>query len=1070
MSLEAESTGTVSALASIERVSAEALCSDMSLGAPPPSGDSIQPIYSIEEYPSDVLLGRPMLFSAKRGAGARARKAKRERELLSMGRPPSVAAQKLDPVKTEWRDDFDSMNVFPGNHILPQSVTVPLKEYGELKSPAGRRLLLQSPASHARLGDDKTSTIRLHETFSSSTGQRQISLAAAAHRCDLGSTVPTIHHPPPNWSLDAANKTKSVKEMREDYYAFLNESFIDSRNSERRRNKHQRQRAQVNILWERLLELYGHIAREAFRFERPLKLAYTAKAPSTSVQKDFFIRVFLNNYAFHADERKSVTSILGGVFDALDEDLDGWVDWREFVARMYVLEMPKVAAASKCKWCYDLFSEGDGYISLHTFGRIVRIAALDREVDAVELLLRSCLYDMGITIDYRDVAVASAYRVDSQLFNKMLRRKIRALEGGDGIGDMPGNAVMHQDPTLTLLSMIAAHMWDRTPDKTRLRVVRDMQENARRKFEIVNKRLRWSQARLFWQRYVVPGVLRSRLEVWKAYVASRRRKHAGEKHFRHRSWRAALLQWEFRVDSRIERRLHWKSACKYCDDLLTKHAFAAYADYYRRAKKKFEHDCANARFLFETIKKEQAIAMWKNHVSNILLMKKAIRFMQGSSKREWFTIWSTNAKLIKEHRQAENRRGEIRQAVMEAEIQEEIERVREEERRLEEERKAEEERKRLEDEENARQEAIWEARRRAAFDDIERRRLLKAQEDAREASKSKKARIARKDFKSNWDDIEKKAVESARHEAEQFLKTSDGKEMMQIEVTRLQEDAEMMQKTKSKGAETQEGSSWKKFYDPVFQDYFFYDEETGEKVSAKGLAPDEALKIAEANYVASQVEQARSEVHRLRAREKARAEREAAAQKLQAMFHTWKSRKFIRDLIGLVFVKRKHAYSSAYYYHNTRTRKMQWQKPVNMGSYDLPVPVWNVRCADGSASAFEPGSWYYENRKSPWLSSKDKPPGILPCASCQFQLASLTCEECAMPYCLDCYEASHPVDSEYASHTCTRRPVEVAHCVVCKTKIATKVCKHCKYDAFCSLHFKMVHAPAKRKNHTSYDV
>ena len=57
----------------------------------------------------------------------------------------------------------------------------------------------------------------------------------------------------------------------------------------------------------------------------------------------------------------------------------------------------------------------------------MRIAALDR-VDAVELL-RSCLYDMGITIDYRDVAVASAYRVDSQLFNKMLRRKIRALEG-----------------------------------------------------------------------------------------------------------------------------------------------------------------------------------------------------------------------------------------------------------------------------------------------------------------------------------------------------------------------------------------------------------------------------------------------------------------------------------------------------------------------------------------------------------------------------------------------------------------------------------------------------------------
>ena len=352
--------------------------------------------------------------------------------------------------------------------------------------------------------------------------------------------------------------------------------------------------------------------------------------------------------------------------------------------------------------------------------------------------------------------------------------------------------------------MIAAHMWDRTPDKTRLRVVRDMQEDAKRRFEIVNQRLRWSQACLFWQRYVVPGVLRSRLQTWTAYVASRRRKHAGERHFRRRSWLLALRRWEFWVDGRIDRREQLKRARAYCNHLLIKHAFREYVWFYKTSKRKFQLDCANAKHLFETIKKEQTMAQWKVHVHNILLMKKAVAFMQGSSKREWFVKWSINAKKIKKHREAENRRGEVRQAIMEQEIQDEIDRVREEERLLEEQRKIEEERKRLEDEENARQEAIWEERRRAAFDDIERRKLLKAQEDAREENKAKKARNKRKEFTSNWSDIEKKAVESARHEAEQFLKTSDGKEMMNIEVTRLQEDAEMMAKTKSKGADSQE--------------------------------------------------------------------------------------------------------------------------------------------------------------------------------------------------------------------------------------------------------------------------
>ena len=59
---------------------------------------------------------------------------------------------------------------------------------------------------------------------------------------------------------------------------------------------------------------------------------------------------------------------------------------------------------------------------------------------------------------------------------------------------------------------------------------------------------------------------------------------------------------------------------------------------------------------------------------------------------------------------------------------------------------------------------------------------------------------------------------------------------MLFDVNKIQEDADMMARNKSKGAESQAGSTWVKFYDPLYKDYFFYNEITGEKVEAKGLS------------------------------------------------------------------------------------------------------------------------------------------------------------------------------------------------------------------------------------------
>ena len=131
-------------------------------------------------------------------------------------------------------------------------------------------------------------------------------------------------------------------------------------------------------------------------------------------------------------------------------------------------------------------------------------------------------------------------------------------------------------------------------------------------------------------------------------------------------------------------------------------------------------------------------------------------------------------------------------------------------------------------------------------------------------------------------------------------------------------------------------------------------------------------------------------------------------------------------------------------------QRTSWVKPVNLGSHDLEMPDWVVRCD-------EEGKFYYHNRISPWLSSPDKPPGILPCAVCQLQFATRQCQECAIQYCLDCHEKAHPKGSEeYEEHSFKRREVGVERCVLCKDRIAAKMCKGCHWDCFCKKCFMQV--------------
>ena len=118
------------------------------------------------------------------------------------------------------------------------------------------------------------------------------------------------------------------------------------------------------------------------------------------------------------------------MFD-VDEDLDGWVDGES---------LSPACTFSRCQ-TYPLHQSVNGATIYFQRGRLNKLArfwsyradcSLDREIDAWKFSSIRPV-DMGITIDWRDEVVAAAYRVDIELFNTLLSRRIEAL-GGGGVG------------------------------------------------------------------------------------------------------------------------------------------------------------------------------------------------------------------------------------------------------------------------------------------------------------------------------------------------------------------------------------------------------------------------------------------------------------------------------------------------------------------------------------------------------------------------------------------------------------------------------------------------------------
>ena len=284
--------------------------------------------------------------------------------------------------------------------------------------------------------------------------------------------------------------------------------------------------------------------------------------------------------------------------------------------------------------------------------------------------------------------------------------------------------------------------------------------------------------------------------------------------------------------------------------------------------------------------------------------------------------------------------------------------------------------------------------------------------------------------------------------------------------------------------------------------YLLADYKTGERVMADSLSDEEAFAIARSNFVEERISIAKQLAVNIRKEETRKWVEDKAIRKLQDMVRCRIQYKMLRRLIDIMYIKRVDPYTGDTYYYNTQTRVAKWTKPLCLGSKDLHVDQWvtmgefranEKNCFEAKRSKEWPSpvdspiltsqsggtldspstakpdgqSLFYKQTIRPYDESETKPPGFRVCLECGFNLAKRRCFDCEYEYCIECWERKH---TAWSKHKWEKINVSLNYCVMCKKKVAEKVCVHCRLDCFCSNCSKMMHSKAARRNHKIVDI
>eukprot|EP00948_MAST-09A_sp_MAST-9A-sp1_P003432 g3432.t1 len=741
----------------------------------------------------------------------------------------------------------------------------------------------------------------------------------------------------------------------------------------------------------------------------------------------------MSHYSFDWKKKKK---LLHKLFYALDDDCDDIVDWRDLICALRVYQYPAEDAITKFRKYFHVYATTDKQITLEHAIRIVLVWTNDSH----EFL------------EYR--------KKGKHLFDEMLSKRSASSNNSHNQKIMlslePFLQSIRDNPSF--VETAEERLWELTPSKDRLQMIERVTQKTLGRIDDMEKQWKLSKAVRFWY----PRELSNKFRRWRIFTHKSLALKAAIMHYRRRKQTKGIRHlWDY-TQKRMTAKRNWKKAVLHYNALLTKYAFKHCTAFLRVKQRQKAMAWERAKSLFNTLLLESIMRKWKSYTRTIVLMRRAVEDHSSKMITKCFETWKEHAQALKEERLVNERKAAMRQKEMEQGWKE----ADDERRRLEAE--AEAERKRLEEERKQEEERIradkerWEQQKKDAANRAVQRRIRQIQEIEWKRQKEEAQKEEWQDLQDKWSDLKERAKQIAETEAYDYLVTPEGREVLNIMKERVKEASALRRnKNKDVTGQNEEDKVWEKIFDPLLNEYFFYNHKTGERVMADQLSDVEAEALARSQFVEERIRKALKRTEYVEAQETQKWIELKAAKRIQAMARIKLARKKIRKIIDIVYVKRVDPYTGDQFYYNTVERTAAWEKPVNLGSKDLVVDEWVTMF---NQTTNEP---YYCQTIKPYETRKEKPKGYAVCLECNYNLAKRRCEDCKLLLCLDCFDLKH---KEWTNHKWSKHGVRQMYCQMCKEALAQKCCAQCDLDCFCNKCDRMMHMKAARSRHIRVDI
>jgi hypothetical protein len=749
--------------------------------------------------------------------------------------------------------------------------------------------------------------------------------------------------------------------------------------------------------------------------------------------------------------------LLRTIFICFDDDFDGLMDWRDFVSALRIVVKPREPMSKRLRMFFNIYCDHTKFLKRDEIVRVFTVHVVSPQVaqdvrNLVENWLEADHFREGCHLDE---------------ISMFLRSK-------------------RAEATMRLL----AEDWFRAmPDGLRFNIVNENYKDSERELKAVDDSLKMKKALGMW----MGQINNTYFQRWRYAIYLIHCYRRGVKRSNRTARTRGLENWRVFLDRRKGNRVNRYAADMFRYRWLTMRVFRWWKIMYKfwlRRNAEYER---RAIAMVELTRKEKSMEALKWYLEKRRKKRLAIEFWENFEMRNLIRTWRQNVTVILRQREAQEKSGALRAKMKNDEIKKDVEEALRLEIEERERQKAAEAKRKAEIEA---EKELWAEQKMIAYERGEERRIRRLQREEWARLKAKAKKEHKELVDKMLDRLEITVRQQAEAEALDYMASPEGKKMIALEMQKVKKDGSwgdesMHAEGSPQPEEGEDPDAWNakqmvwamnngiemvKMVDAVVGEVFFYNVNTGARLSTDALSTQECRKVARKNYIDRKVNEALTAMRRQRDIDERNKLENKSSTIITNTFRILSCKRKLRTRAKEVFSLRSDPYSGEPYYLNTWTLETQTAKPYSLGKDVLALPEWIV-----IRDQNQPSTIYYKQTIEPFATQWEKPEGWIPCMRCQVEFAERRCRFCGFDeekggevFCLTCFMEAHP-KTEERPHPWKEVRRITTYCFMCRTRIAAKVCWECGCDCFCESHFKLMHTTKRIAvnnfaNHTAYPI